>query len=299
MKIRGLHTLRQTLLIVGILLGTFSSASARKSSKQTGYEKLNVTYQCRGRLDTLFCKSSEDGLSQRRTFVYLPEGYDDNTKSYPVLYLLHGARGSEVVWMEKGNLLHEVDSLIALGKAEPMILVFPNTNQYKDDSDYGYGRRKPVTEAFFEIDGEVESNFMKDVVGTVDSLYRTIPQKAGRAIAGLSIGALQAIFLSANFPDAFDYVGMFSPMIKPAFKRVHSNGFYNNLKTKLAVQFTNAPKLYWIMAGFWDVFYCSTQQFDFYLTNHNYAHRYNLSGGGHTWKNWIDYCNLFMENLWK
>ena len=289
----------QVLLSISLLAGAAASTSAEPRVRQTAYAPLETSYKCRGRLDTLYCRSSQAKLGERRMFVYLPENYDNTTESYPVVYLLHGARGSETAWIEKGGVLHDIDSLTLEGKVKPMIVVFPNTNQYNNDEDYRYGRRKPVGEAFFEIDGVVESLFPKDVVGTVDSLYRTIRSKEGRAIAGLSIGALQAIFISANFPDMFDYVGMFSPMIKPAFKRGHNNGFYSGLKEKLSVQFSNPPRIYWIMAGFWDVFYCSTQQFDFYLNNHDYPHRYNLSGGGHTWKNWIEYCNLFLQNLWQ
>ena len=47
--------------------------------------------------------------------VYLPDGYEKSGKNYPVLYLLHGARGNELSWITKGNLLHNIDSLTAFG----------------------------------------------------------------------------------------------------------------------------------------------------------------------------------------
>ena len=265
----------------------------------TEYAPVKTEYVCRGTLETVICGSSQSGLSERRMLVYLPENYACSRESYPVLYLLHGARGSETAWIERGDLLHSIDSLTAEGKVKPMIVVMPNTNQYDNDADFCKSRKKPLGESFFEIDGVVESLFVKDVVGTVDSLYRTVRRKDGRAIAGLSIGALQAIFLSANYPDMFDYVGLFSPMIRPVIRHGAGTLFYGNLKAKQAVQFADPPKLYWIMAGFWDIFYASTQQFDFHLTTHSYPHEYHLSGGGHTWKNWKRYCDMFLERLWQ
>jgi len=58
--------------------------------------------------------------------------------------------------------------------------------------------------------GKFESTFMNDIVSYIDSSYPTIADKAHRAIAGLSMGGLHTIFISANNPDAFDYIGLFS-----------------------------------------------------------------------------------------
>ncbi len=287
------------ILCVVIAAALLSSCAATRHIP-ADYAPVKTEYSCRGTLETVICRSSQPELSERRMLVYLPEGYyRSGDEPYPVLYLLHGARGSESAWIERGDLLHRIDSLTAEGKAKPMIVVMPNTNQYDDDRDFGKSRRKPLGESFFEIDGEVESLFVKDVVETVDSLYRTVRRKGGRAIAGLSIGALQAIFISANHPEMFDYIGLFSPMIRPVARYGSGVWFYNNLKAKQKVQFSDPPKLYWIMAGFWDIFYASTQQFDFYLNTKGYPHEYHLSGGGHTWSNWRKYCDMFIEHLWQ
>ncbi len=286
------------ILCIALMAALFSSCAATRRA-QAEYAPVKTEYVGRGTLETVICKSSQPELSERRMLVYLPENYNSSDESYPVLYLLHGARGSETAWVERGDLLRSIDSLTAEGKVKPMIVVMPNTNQYHDDRDYRKSRKKPLGESFFEIDGVVESLFVKDVVGTVDSLYRTIRKKKGRAIAGLSVGALQAIFLSANYPEMFDYVGLFSPMIRPVMRYGDGTWFYDNLKVKQEVQFADPPEVYWIMAGFWDIFYASTQQFDFYLKTRGYPHEYHLSGGGHSWHNWKKYCNMFLERLWK
>lgn len=115
---------------------------------------------------------SVKGPGQRRMFVYLPGDYYENDTRYPVLYLLHGARGNELSWIVKGNLLGNIDSLTSSSMMKETIVVLPNLNQYKDDRDFGKSRLKSPVESFFETDGMVESAFMDDVVATIDRRYR-------------------------------------------------------------------------------------------------------------------------------
>ena len=260
---------------------------------------MKTEYVGKGTLETVLCKSSQPGLRERRMFVYLPENYHDTGLCYPVLYLLHGARGTESSWIDKGNIMQNVDRLVCEGKTRPMIVVMPNCNEYDNDTDYAMARQKPLVESVLEVNGAVETYFVADVMETIDSLYRTIPNKNGRAIAGLSVGALQTIFITALNPDLFDYIGLFSPMIKPVFHYGEHSGFYRDLKKRLAVQFTIPPKLYSIMAGKWDIFFASTEQFNFYLKTRDYPHEYYMSGGGHNWRNWEKYSVMFMQQLWK
>jgi enterochelin esterase family protein len=58
--------------------------------------------------------------------VYTPPGYKKNGKSYPVLYLVHGAGGSDDSWTTVGRANNILDNLIGAGKAKPMIVVTPN-----------------------------------------------------------------------------------------------------------------------------------------------------------------------------
>jgi len=139
-------------------------------------------------------KSTVRGPQQRRMFVYLPENYYADDTRYPVLYLLHGARGNELSWMEKGQLLDRIDSLKAIGAMEECIVVLPNVNQYDNEEDYGNGRCKNAFQSLFKVDGSTESAFMRDVVAFVDSVYRTRPEKGSRALAGLSIGGMLCLW---------------------------------------------------------------------------------------------------------
>lgn len=250
-----------------------------------------------GILEERVYQCSTDGPTERRMFVYLPEEYYESDASYPVLYLLHGARGNELSWIEKGNLLHNIDSLTTNGLMRKMIVVLPNVNQYDDDSDCRKSRIKGAVESFFETDGMVEAAFVNDVVGAVDSLYRTLPDKEHRAIAGLSIGAMQAMHISANAPDMFGYVGVFSAMVHPVLRKSECSAFYKGFKDKLEVQFATPPTLYSIMIGRRDFYYLRMRCYVRYLERHDYPYVFTTAAGGHQWENWSEFANTFMQQL--
>lgn len=287
----------QHIFILVIALLSASCSATRYAV--TDYPQPASDYKHEGILEQHIYKCSVDGPRERRMYVYLPANYHQSTERYPVLYLLHGARGNELSWIVKGDLLRNVDSLINNGLMKRSIIVLPNTNQYKDDKDYAKSRTKGALESFFENDGMVEYSFTEDVVKEVDRTYRTIPQKECRAIAGLSIGALQTIHISATHPDVFDYIGLFSPMVHPFTQHSEHSSFYRHLKRRQQIQFATSPRLYWVMIGKKDFFFPRTNSYCRYLKRRGYSHEYFTSKGGHQWSNWSIYCNMFMQRLWK
>ena len=260
-------------------------------------EQINLQYSPDGTVTELYHKCSVPGPSARRLLVYLPKGYYDNEDRYPVFYLIHGARGNETAWIVKGDVLHCADSLFANGKARPCIIVFPNLNHYVDDRDYGNSRSLGAMEAFYETDGRAESAFVRDVVPVVDSCFRTIPDKEHRAIGGMSIGALQSIYISAWNPDCFDYIGMFSPMYKAPPRHGKYAWFYGSLKENQKVQFADAPVIYDIEIGRADFFYPHIRNYRKYLDSCGYPFQYYEYPGGHEWYNWrkalINFLQMF------
>lgn len=252
-----------------------------------------------GIVEEVYYPSSEKKLSQRRMIVYLPKDYYSSDRHYPVIYLLHGARGYETSWIKKGDVLSLTDQLLLKGEIQDLILVMPNMNHYRNDKDCDNSRRKGALESLLEVKGTVEYYFVHDVVNYIDSCYRTIPNKEDRAIAGLSIGGLQTIYISACYPDMFDYIGMFSPFRKN-FKPFGSyQKFYKSLKDKQAVQFENAPQDYFIGIGKADIFYGTVKKYRKYLERNHYPYEYMETPGGHDWYNWVKYYNVFLTRCFK
>lgn len=276
-----------------------SSCGVPKYAANATYPTLDPELSYDGILEECLHDCSVEGPAQRRMYVYLPKGYYESGERYPVLYLLHGARGNELSWIVKGNLLHNIDSLTLAAVMKETIVVLPNVNQYDDEQDFGKSRLKGAVESFFETDGMVEAAFVDDVVATVDSLYRTIPDKEHRAIAGLSIGAMQSMYISANAPDDFGYVGLFSSMVHPVLRKSPHSSFYKRLKHKMEVQFAEPPQMYSIMIGKADIYYLRMKSFSRYLKRNGYPFEMHVAKGGHQWYNWEVFANSFMQQLWR
>ena len=258
-------------------------------------------YAHEGIIEEVYVDCSVPGPTRRRMIVYLPKDYYQSRKRYPVFYLLHGARGYETSWIRKGYVYETTDSLFRNGLAEPCIVVMPNVNQYNDDKDFEDSRFKDAFESIFEVNGVVETAFMQDVVHQVDSLYRTIPDKAHRAIAGLSIGGWQSIWLALNNPDSFDYIGALSPycwcMSAPSSYRRH---FYKGMYRKFKVQFQEPPKGYYLYAGKWDIMRPSTVRLHQIMEKRNYPHAYFVYPGSHDWPDgWIDEYRDMLQRVFK
>ncbi|MBO6096260.1 MAG: esterase family protein [Bacteroidales bacterium] len=245
---------------------------------------------------------SVPGPTQRRMIVYLPKDYYNNTESYPVFYLLHGARGYETAWIRFGEVYQSTDSLWREGLAEKCIVVMPNVNQYDDDEDYDNARFKDAYESILELDGKVESAFRRDVVAYVDSVYRTIPDRAHRAVAGLSVGGYQSIFLAANFPGTFGYVGAMSPYMlgisKPGRYRWR---FYSCLHPKMARQYRDYPPYgYYLYASQWDMMRPSTLKLHYWMNKKGFPHSYSKYPGSHDWpEGWTQEYKDMLQKVFK
>ena len=289
------HRRRYAALIA--VISVTASCGISRYAANSEFPQIDADMKYNGILEECMYDSSTEGPVQRRMFVYLPKDYYETDEKYPTLYLLHGARGNELSWIVKGNILSHIDSLVSDGKMKKSIVVFPNMNQYNDDKDFGKSRLKGAMESLFETDGKVESAFVKDVVTTVDSVYRTIPDKEHRAIAGLSIGAMQSMHISANSPDTFGYIGLFSSMIHPVLRKSDSSVFYKKFRSKLKSQFSPPPRLYAIMIGKRDFYYTRMKSFTRYLRRSGYPYEIFITKGGHQWNNWKIFADIFMQKL--
>ena len=145
--------------------------------------------------------------SERVAYVYTPAGYEKSTvgkkgkeNRYPVLYLQHGWGEDETAWSNQGHANLILDNLIAEGKIKPFIIVmtYGMTNECK------WGR-------MHEFDWtEFQKVLMDELIPYVDSHFRTIPDRAHRAMAGLSMGGMETRMATLARPEVFGYWGLFS-----------------------------------------------------------------------------------------
>jgi enterochelin esterase-like enzyme len=153
----------------------------------------------------------------RRAFVYTPPGYDEHPKTrYPLLILQHGSGEDETGWTRQGRAQFILDNLIAADKARPMIVVM----------DRGYAQRPEVPAASVGSNAWLQNMHLafsafedvviQDLIPTIDASYRTIPDREHRAMAGLSMGGMQTLFIALQHLDMFAYIGSFSGPINPS-----------------------------------------------------------------------------------
>lgn len=253
-----------------------------------------------GTVSKIWYNSPTAGLKRRLT-VYTPAGYETSKEKYPVLYLLHGIGGDENAWSELGRAAQILDNLIAAGKAKPMIVVMTNGNisQEAAPGETPNGFTVPTLMLPKTMDGNFELAF-PDVIKFVESNYRVKADKNDRAIAGLSMGGCHSLYISANYPDTFGYIGLFSAAINKQQKNgVESERVYDDLDGKLAKLFAAKPKLYWIGIGKTDFLYKDNADFRTKLTAKGYPFTYMETEGGHIWRNWRIYLTEFAQKLFK
>lgn len=253
-----------------------------------------------GTLSFRWYNSPRNSMNRRLT-VYTPAGYESSNKKYPVLYLLHGIGGDEEAWISSGRLVEIMDNLIAQRKATPMIVVMTNGNvsQEAAPGNGSDGFKKPEFMLPHTMDGKFEETFM-DVIDFIDHNYRTINNKAGRAIAGLSMGGFHTAYISMNYPDKFAYVGLFSAAIGVKPGMPSNSEIYKDVDVKLEKQKQFGLKLYWIAIGKDDkLVYPGLQDYLADLNKIGLKYEYLETAGGHTWNNWRVYLTTFTPQLFK
>ena len=173
--------------------------------------------------DTLWSQS----LGTKKSIViYLPPSYGQSpARRYPVAYYLHGLTGRETDWTKYGMLAQTMDSLVAAGGPE-MIIVMPDG----DDSwyttwntllDASLCRNNPPAreraDTYCVPWPHYDDYIARDLVQFTDKKYRTLAERAHRAIGGLSMGGYGAMSLSLGYPEVFSAAASHSGVISPLF----------------------------------------------------------------------------------
>lgn len=212
-------TFTLSLVLRAVLLGVMLLRSAPLSA-QPGRAATGTI-----RTDTLWAQAL--GL-KKSLVVYLPPSYaTEPRRRYPVLLYLHGLTGNERNWVEQGRLARTMDSLVAAGAPEA-ILVMPDG----DDSWYTTFAalpdlagcqadtvRKEAAASFCVPWPHYDDYIAFDVLQHVDTHYRTRADRAHRGIAGLSMGGYGAISLALAYPELFRAAASHSGVLSPRLLR--------------------------------------------------------------------------------
>lgn len=249
------------------------------------WEVNNVAH---GTVHRHFYKSGVVG-DERDFYVYTPPGYDPRArKLYPVLYLLHGFSDDASGWTAVGRAHVILDNLIAQGKAKPMLVVMP----------LGYGAPEIVsrTGPTLRDPNLRQRNYDKfrdalltEVIPEVEKSYRAEKDRNSRAIAGLSMGGAESLYVGLNALNSFAWIGAFS-----------SGGMGDNLDASfsgLDAKANARRRLVWIACGTEDRLIESNRKFRDWLKAKGVEHQYIETPGAHTWLVWRRYLAEFVPLL--
>lgn len=232
--------------------------------------------------------------------VILPIGYDDATKRFPVIYLLHGLTGRFDNWTDRTKL-------IEYAARHRFIIVTPE------------GENGWYTDSATKPSDKYESYIVKELIPEIDKKFRTVPTREGRAIAGLSMGGFGALKFGIKYPEMFVLAGSFSGAVGASSYRSAEDLPPGNIRSALMAIFGEAgspthsandlfkivreatperikamPFLY-IDCGTEDFLFQSNRDFAALLLEKKVPHEYRQLPGGHNWTYWDNQVQEFLQ----
>jgi S-formylglutathione hydrolase FrmB len=166
-----------------------------------------------------------NACDRKRTLSTRPRSYQRQpARRYPVAYYLHGLWGDETNWTTLGRLHETLDSLVAAGTPE-LIVVMPDGDDawyttWNSLGDYaGCQKAAPPQRPNERVEDycvpwpHYDDYVARDLVQHVDSTYRTLANRAHRGIAGLSMGGFGALTIAFGYPDVFSVAASHSGAI--------------------------------------------------------------------------------------
>jgi enterochelin esterase family protein len=249
-----------------------------------------------GEVRALWYHSKVTG-APRRAYVYTPPGYDmEPGKRYPALYLQHGAGEDERGWTTQGRLNFILDNLIAEGTAVPMIVVMDNgyASRPGDTPPPAPGARPGPPR--FDFSG-FEAVLLGDLIPKVDASYRTLADREHRALAGLSMGSMQAMQIGLAHRDIFAWIGAMS---LPPFGQFYVETSYGGV-FRDAASFNAKMRLLWLGAGTAEErFAAAVRAIDQALGHSGVRHFvYKSQGTSHEWQTWRRSLHDFAPRLFR
>mgnify|MGYP001124977316 CR=1 FL=1 len=252
--------------------------------------------------DNLSMKSEILGMD-RKFAIYLPPDYETSQRSYPVLYLLHGAGDDQTGWVQFGEVLRITDNAIKDGTATPMIIVMPDA----DTGQRGY---------FNSVNGgwRYEDFFFEELMPYVEETYRIKREKRYRAVAGLSMGGGGSFMYALHRPDLFSSACPLSAYVGPLtledmvarFDRMNIK--YANANIENYFEEHNAISLinkmdtekiksvrWFIDCGDDDFLYEGNSLVHIAMKKKEIPHEYRVRDGAHTWTYWRESLPVVLQ----
>lgn len=244
--------------------------------------------------DNLSMKS-EILKGERKFAIYLPPDYDSSSRSYPVLYLLHGWGDDQTGWVQFGEVKHITDEAIKEGKATPMIIVMPDANT----GEKGY---------FNNINGKwnYEDFFFKELMPYVEKTYRIKQDRRYRAISGLSMGGGGSFIYALHHPELFSSAAPLSAQTGPLtiqdlqkylsqrknenFTDEQVNSYFEEYSAVWLVNNGDPKKIasvrWYIDCGDDDFLYEGNSLIHIAMKKKEIPHEYRVRDGKHSWTYW-------------
>lgn len=261
-------------------------------------------------VDTLDVPSASMNRTLRAAVV-VPDGYKAGQQAFPVLYLLHGGTGNFRDWLSKTpdkTLLHR------LADQYKLIIVTPDG----DPTSYYFDSPHVKTSQF-------ETFISRELIDRIDKAYRTVRDRKGRLIAGLSMGGHGAMFIASRHPDLYAAAGSMSGVMNintatwkvPAdFAKSRADNFikllgppqtgdapypgYTMVTLADKLKANNLPLIFDI--GVDDFLIETNRDLHRQLLANGTPHDYTERPGAHTWEYWanaLPYQLLFFSKILK
>lgn len=232
--------------------------------------------------------------SERKYAIYLPPDYETSQRSYPVLYLLHGAGDDQTGWVQFGEVLQITDMAIKAGTATPMIIVMPDAKT----GQMGYFNN-------LKNDWRYEDFFFEEFMPYIEKTYRIKSEKRYRAVAGLSMGGGGSFMYALHHPELFSsacplsaYVGPLTMAdAKAGLERSNQKGTDAEIelyfKKHNAVSLINEVKddqkkavRWYIDCGDDDFLYEGNSLAHIAMKKKEIPHEFRIRDGAHNWTYW-------------
>lgn len=227
---------------------------------------------------------------ERKYAIYLPPDYDSSERSYPILYLLHGAGDDQTGWVQFGEVRRIADKAILEGTATSMIIVMPDA----DTGRRGY---------FNDITGEwrYEDFFFEEFIPHVESTYRIKAEKRYRAVSGLSMGGGGTFMYALKHPEMFSSAAPLSASTGPISRDGYMENATDVTSEQIDEYFNNHSALamvnnrpvdeissvrWYIDCGDDDFLYEGNSLIHIAMRKRDIPHEFRIRDGAHNWTYW-------------